>query len=810
MASLDQVMSKIDQDAGGYIVPAIRPELLGSAGVASTPPPKSEPTKTSKKSDLSSVHSKYMDVYGGSEKSKEEKPDLSSVHAKYMDVYGAPPSEEGAESKEAPFMAQVGRGASETYQGIKELALQTGAKLGVGSKENADKYSKDVMEEKEFYEKNNPTFQAGRLLGNMAAVPVMPSSYAGLAGAGAVLGASNVRPSQDYFSGAAKDAVIGAVAGPIVKGAVEKVAAPLVQKAVNTVGAYRGINAEAAAARAAEAVDVPESSLGRRLPLEGREEPTSVTVTGKLPWGDSEPEVKEGLVRLYHGGSESYPKDTKGLWFTSDKNYAKGYADRAGDKGKIHYSDVPKDHPLAIQDAFWPDQSIEKGFHTYGVLEPKYSNNMTAIEKNSNGLNSVTKEPTADSLIRENLDNLKSKITSANSRSIDEVSQRAAQGDERAARVLKEITSDKDADSMIRASGNLELYNRKATAGEMFDKAEEMAGSKNVKLTSTLKDIDILIREAKAAKLPDTAMIKTLETVRGSIAPRTKSVESLVLNSEGAPAFKYDTPNLTDNSYGLIRDLRSNIGSKLESLYSGENGLVGTSSSRVISKLKESIEKDLTNFTDSQGGELAKVARKANQYYKDEVVPYKTTQMAKALKDAPEDEIRDMFIKQGKEGRAQQFYDLLEPRGQAAVRFGIVNDAADFAKDYVTGLIDPTKFSQKLASMDSPTKAFFKGSDYQQIKGLQNLMAQLGERATPAADQVGVKARGKSVTDKANDSDHILKFLLHAKGVSWLLHTKVGSSLLSASSDLSPKSKAMANLVSNVMTKALTYKGNSK
>lgn len=62
-------------------------------------------------------------------------------------------------------------------------------------------------------------------------------------------------------------------------------------------------------------------------------------------------------VRLYHGGADPSPAGSR--WFTSDRAYAEGYAQKSG--GDVTYVDVPADHPLVKPD--YPEQSIAKGFH---------------------------------------------------------------------------------------------------------------------------------------------------------------------------------------------------------------------------------------------------------------------------------------------------------------------------------------------------------------------------------------------------------------------------------------------------------------
>jgi hypothetical protein len=55
-----------------------------------------------------------------------------------------------------------------------------------------------------------------------------------------------------------------------------------------------------------------------------------------------------GMVRMYHGG-EPRADHTGPLWFSRDRKYAEGYANKQG-SGKVWYVDVPEAHPLVAPD----------------------------------------------------------------------------------------------------------------------------------------------------------------------------------------------------------------------------------------------------------------------------------------------------------------------------------------------------------------------------------------------------------------------------------------------------------------------------
>jgi hypothetical protein len=67
---------------------------------------------------------------------------------------------------------------------------------------------------------------------------------------------------------------------------------------------------------------------------------------------------------------------------------------------------------------------------------------------------------------------------------------------------------------------------------------------------------------------------------------------------------------------------------------------------------------------------------RADEFYKTAVVPYKDKALARALSSDTPDEIYSQFIRVGRSGagedRAIKFYDALDPKGKAAVRYGML------------------------------------------------------------------------------------------------------------------------------------------
>lgn len=129
--------------------------------------------------------------------------------------------------EEAPFIAQVGRGMMDVYQGAKQLAFNMfGPEQGGWQSRTAADYNKEVAEEIEAYNKGNPDFQVGRLVGNLSTPLILIPGTAAKASAktvlaagaalGAAAGSTSPVESGDYWSEKGSQVAIGAGIGAAI------------------------------------------------------------------------------------------------------------------------------------------------------------------------------------------------------------------------------------------------------------------------------------------------------------------------------------------------------------------------------------------------------------------------------------------------------------------------------------------------------------------------------------------------------------------------------------------------------------------
>ena len=69
-------------------------------------------------------------------------------------------------------------------------------------------------------------------------------------------------------------------------------------------------------------------------------------------------------------------------------------------------------------------------------------------------------------------------------------------------------------------------------------------------------------------------------------------------------------------------------------------------------------------------------------------MPYRDGQLAKAIEKNLPDEIYNQFVRRGKD-RAEYFYKGLDAKGQAAVRYGMVEEAIEKAKSGKPDVFSP-------------------------------------------------------------------------------------------------------------------------
>ena len=289
------------------------------------------------------------------------------------------------------------------------------------------------------------------------------------------------------------------------------------------------------------------------------------------------------------------------------------------------------------------------------------------------------------------------------------------------------------------------------------------------------------LKEASAAKLPDKPTIKLLSELKESLVP-----------SGAQPA---------NNTYSAMRQLRSDLGDLITDYYKGSNTLTGSKGVGILQQVRSAVESDMDAFASrSNNPALTNAWRKADQFCKERVVPFKDRQLANAMKDAHADEIYTKFVQAGKGDRAEHFYGALDARGQAAVRYGMVANAMEKAVDETRNVFSPAKFALAMEKIKDARGAFFRGAAKQEIEGFTKLMRHV-ERAGQYAENppTGQRVIPWLIGGAAAVNAPLAGQAAALSGiVRTMLTTGPGKRFLLAASKLEDGSRAMAKLLQRI------------
>lgn len=368
------------------------------------------------------------------------------------------------------------------------------------------------------------------------------------------------------------------------------------------------------------------------------------------------------------------------------------------------------------------------------------------------------------------------------------------------ANTAKELLNDiknagDDWNQIIQTSGNVRLFRSKVIADRKFDKVRQLAdeaGEFSVQDKSgSISAIKQSIKEAVESPIP-----------KKDISSRLKEIKSYL-----------EQPNL---NYSKMMAASSDVRDLIDSAYKGANAAVGKKGVGLLQRVKEAIDQDLERFSLTHGDRLRNAQQNASKFYRQNVVPAKNSQIAKLIKTERPDEIYKQFIKSSTRedgrgrGAALQFYNALDDKGKAAVRYGMVSEALNKATTRVKSsqdiVLSPAKFANTLENVAAAKSVFFKGTARNEIDGFINLMrtiqrsGQVAEnpptghrllQALAASGGIGLGVVSPTAAIPAAGTLY---------GLQRLLTTDAGRRLLLAASKTPPGSKAAHKLVNRVVS----------
>lgn len=387
---------------------------------------------------------------------------------------------------------------------------------------------------------------------------------------------------------------------------------------------------------------------------------------------------------------------------------------------------------------------------------------------------------------------LKTVADDADFKAIPKIEAAAQKGDKNAQRVLG-IVNDAGDDSgkLLQASLEVQAWRKSAIATKLYDKVEKevvKAGNDIVQPTKTR-----------------AAIVDELEKQAESISPNKIIVRELNDMLE-----RIDSPDVA-KTFRNMRELRSKQGS-LAADYGKGSGEGYGEASTLFGRLRTATEDDISAFATNSGSPGIKTAyKKADRYYAG-MMRGKEKAFTNAADSTRPDEIYGKFIKAGKGDGAENFYNALDPKGQAVLRLQMAETAMDKATHESTGNFSPAKFAGEFERLSEPYGRIFKGDDKRQMDGFAKLMRHV-ERAGQFKEN---PPTGVRLTDVAMVGGAIAspQGAVTAGGLALmartLLTTKAGKNLLLAADKLpSNQQAALDNILKSAtkITAAASSKG---
>ena len=380
------------------------------------------------------------------------------------------------------------------------------------------------------------------------------------------------------------------------------------------------------------------------------------------------------------------------------------------------------------------------------------------------------------------IDQLKTKLDDVDFKSIDKIQAAANAGDVNAARIMKVVNgAGDDTGKILQAAAEVKNWRGQRVASQMYEQVGRLAGSGTVAPNKTVQAIDNVIA-ADSKVTPNKELLGEISSIRKNLLD----------------------PNINTN-FKEMKAAQSRLGELVD-----EWGRQGKSTSG-LTQIRTAIDDDILDFAQSSGNtKLLSELKRANALY-GQLQGGKDKAFASSLRSDKPDEIFNQFMKVGKGDKAANFYKNLDPKGQAALRYQMAQNALDKATNESTGSFSPAKFALEFERMSAPYGNIFKGADKAQMDGFVKLMRHV-ERAgqymenPPTGNRlVGVLMGGAAVMEPTA--------MATTGGIAGTLKllftTEAGKRILLAARDVPPNSPQMANLLMQAQKLATTGGANS-
>lgn len=370
------------------------------------------------------------------------------------------------------------------------------------------------------------------------------------------------------------------------------------------------------------------------------------------------------------------------------------------------------------------------------------------------------------------VEKLQGKMSEANYKSLHKIQEAANNGDRNAARIFKIVEDAKDDSSKIlQAAAEVRAWREGNLASKLYDEAGDIAKAQGgmVQPSNTLSSLNSRIAQENGSLRPNKELLKELVDIQKR------------LNSSNV-----------SKDFSNMRLLRSELGDLADSYANGVNP--NLPAAKFFGDLRSNVEKDISDYALNSGNNALKSAyKRADSYYKS-IMLTRDKATAKAMQSNKPDEIFNQFVKVGKGDRAANFYQNLDPKGQAALRYEMANQALNKATNSSNDVFSPAKFAREFERLQEPYQNIFKGSDKAEMDGFVKLMRHV-ERAGQYAENPPTGNRLAFGAVTVASLPVATKIATQAALTKTLFTTPTGRRILLAAKDLPPGSEGLENLL---------------
>lgn len=246
------------------------------------------------------------------------------------------------------------------------------------------------------------------------------------------------------------------------------------------------------------------------------------------------------------------------------------------------------------------------------------------------------------------------------------------------------------------------LTGNKAQAKKMYDEVGRLTQGQIMPLTAAASQAKSILTKMRQDFGGNESLIPA--PVRSILA---KFEQPLVVTFDGA------------------RKLRSQM--KTEIRAAMKDTMIGDEEARTLGRVLSGLEADIRHWGAQKGGVIGQKLKAADQFYRDNVVPFKDKMLARVANSEELDLMLPDLLKSPV--RARKLYAAAGPKGQDAIRYTMLDTALEQAtvnKGMPTESISPKRFVNAIDKMRASFGEAFKGAERQKLDGLTNLLRHLG------------------------------------------------------------------------------------